>query len=201
MKIKPVSVSIRIARDGFTLVETLVAISILLLVIIGPMTIASRGMQSAFYADEQTTAVYLAQEAIESVQRLRDNNALEVYEPGGSSSDTWEWLSSLPLACTGNNGCDLDLSEGGYRTCSGSNCVLKKYVGADSQDFVYGYGNGPDWEVTPYTRIIKIEPDVTPGLNAVKVTVTISWTARLFSGATREVVLQSWLYDHYVRYE
>ena len=66
----------RNTERGFTLVETLVAITILLIVIVGPMTIASRGMQTAFYAGDQTTAIYLAQEGIEHIQRLRDDTAL-----------------------------------------------------------------------------------------------------------------------------
>ena len=34
---------------GFTLVETLVAVTIFVLVILGPMTIASRGLQNAYF--------------------------------------------------------------------------------------------------------------------------------------------------------
>jgi prepilin-type N-terminal cleavage/methylation domain-containing protein len=48
---------------GFTLVETLVAVTVLLLVIVGPMTVAQKGIQNAYFANEQVTAVFLAQEA------------------------------------------------------------------------------------------------------------------------------------------
>ena len=36
---------------GFTLVESLVAIGILLVVIIGPLTIAQKGIQQAYFAN------------------------------------------------------------------------------------------------------------------------------------------------------
>jgi type II secretory pathway pseudopilin PulG len=62
---------------GFTLVETLVAITVLLVAIVGPMTIAAQGLQASFFAREETTAVYLAQEGIEAVERARDNGALD----------------------------------------------------------------------------------------------------------------------------
>ena len=68
------------SKNGFTLVETLVAITVLLMVIIGPMTIAQKGIQQAYFATEQATAVFLAQEAIEAVRELRDNVALTAFD-------------------------------------------------------------------------------------------------------------------------
>lgn len=63
-------------KGGFTLVETLVAIAVLLVAIVGPMTIAAQGLQASFFSREQTTAVYLAQEAIEAIEKKRDDQAL-----------------------------------------------------------------------------------------------------------------------------
>ena len=59
---------------GFTLVETLVAISILMIAIVGPMTIAQNGLSSSIYAREQFIAQFLAQDALEYVRNVRDNN-------------------------------------------------------------------------------------------------------------------------------
>ena len=63
--------------QGFTLVETLVAIAVLLLIIIGPITAAQKGIQQAYYANEQLSAVFLAQEAIESIRQRGDDRALK----------------------------------------------------------------------------------------------------------------------------
>ncbi len=69
----------RVPSKGFTLAETLVAIAILLMVIIGPITAAQNGIRQAYLANEQTAAVFIAQEAIESIRQLRDERALAAY--------------------------------------------------------------------------------------------------------------------------
>lgn len=62
-------------REGFTIVETLVAITILMIAIVGPMTIAQRGLMASIYARDQVTASYLAQDAMEYMINFRDQNA------------------------------------------------------------------------------------------------------------------------------
>ena len=52
-------------QKGFSLVETLVAISILLIVIVGPMTISMSTAKSSSFASEQVQAFFLAQEGLE----------------------------------------------------------------------------------------------------------------------------------------
>ncbi len=185
---------------GFTLVETLVAVLILMMVIIGPMTIASRGIQGSYFANEQVTAVFLAQEAMESIQQLRDDNALEVFE--GGSTESWEWYDDLESSCknTGaNGGCDYNILMGTYHSCATeSNCKLEMYTGS-AEAIKYGYGNLPDWNTnSPYTRKIQIGTEVGGG---VPVMVTVSWTSHLFSSSVREVTLQTWIYDQYSRFE
>ena len=51
-------------KKGFTLIETLVAVSLLTVAIVAPMTLTARSLSAAYYARDQITAFHLAQEAI-----------------------------------------------------------------------------------------------------------------------------------------
>ena len=70
---------------GFTLVETLVSILLLLLIVVGPMSIATQGMQSSFFSSERITAVFLAQEAMEHIQGLYYDSALTAIDDPASN--------------------------------------------------------------------------------------------------------------------
>lgn len=172
--------------QGFTLVETLVAIAILLLVIVGPMTVAQKGIQNAYFAREQLTAVFLAQEAAEAVRELRDESALEAYD-NQSGGNTWNWI---PAACTYASGCGLSGAGGGFSQCTGDSCVLKISEGGQ-------YGN-TGISTSPYTRVIKITQ---PVAGAAFMEVTVTWNSILFSTGSRTVKLNTWIYDHYKRFE
>ncbi len=63
-------------NHGFTLVETLIAISILVLAVTGAFSAAHSGMTSALYSKDQITAFYLAQEGMEQVRNIRDRNGI-----------------------------------------------------------------------------------------------------------------------------
>jgi Tfp pilus assembly protein PilV len=68
--------------DGFTLVETLVAISIFTMSILGLMSILASGISNTTYAKQKMVASYLAQEGIEYVRNLRDTSVL--YDVAGA---------------------------------------------------------------------------------------------------------------------
>src|SRR3989344_7135507 len=59
---------------GFTLIEALAAITVLIIGILGPLTLAARGISDGLFAKNQITANYLAQEALELVVNRRDSN-------------------------------------------------------------------------------------------------------------------------------
>lgn len=61
-------------NKGFTLVEALVAITVLVIGVLGPLTIAARGIADGLYAKNELAAKYLAQEAIEVVANKRASN-------------------------------------------------------------------------------------------------------------------------------
>lgn len=76
-------------QGGFTILETLVAISILMLSITGPLVIISQALKASFYSRDQITAFYLAQEAVEYIRNLRDETSLN------SALDYTGWLSGI----------------------------------------------------------------------------------------------------------
>lgn len=79
-------------NKGFTMVETLVAVAILMISIVGPLTIAEKGLTAAIYARDQVIASFLAQDAMEYIKNMRDNNI----------NTNASWLAGI----TSNGQCD-----------------------------------------------------------------------------------------------
>ena len=173
-------------KRGFTLVETLVAITILLVGIVGPMTIAARGLQAAFHARDEVTAFSLAQEGSELMRELRDENALR----------SNGWLDGMGL-CNSINGCGLDTRSNTPRDCNngGTDCRLNYYRGSlTNRRGFYTYASGASTTLSPFTRQIWMTP-VAGGAEA-QVTVKVSWRSGIFD-SVRTVTIQSRLFNQY----
>ncbi|MDQ5912569.1 MAG: hypothetical protein QG568_784 [Patescibacteria group bacterium] len=74
---------------GFTILETLVAIAILIVAITGPLAIVAQALRASYFSRDQITAYYLAQEAIEYIRNTRDTLG------AGQGSNGADWLSTL----------------------------------------------------------------------------------------------------------
>lgn len=102
-------------QSGFTLVETLVSITILLIIIIGPMTISSTTAKSTSFASEQVTAFFLAQEGVELVQKARDDLFVQYYLLSGATADPWGAFTNSTSGayrdCYESDGCGLETSN------------------------------------------------------------------------------------------
>jgi len=106
-------------QAGFSLVETLVAITILLIIIVGPMKISSSTAKSTSFASEQIVASFLAQEGAELAQKTRDELLLlnfNNYNPQNGwesfSFDTFAGTTAQSKAyrfCYDEKGCSLEL--------------------------------------------------------------------------------------------
>ncbi len=158
-------------HSGFTLVEAMVAISILSLSITGPMVIAQKGIGSAIYARDQITAFYLAQEAVEYVRNVRDSNRIN-----GSA-----WLSYLS-PCLAGGTCQIDARYTDYTnasaisSCPSGTCSRLSF---DITQALYGYGSGGSWRNTPFTRSVQITE--TGADKEAVISVVVSWNTNLFS--------------------
>ncbi len=87
------------STKGFTIIETLVAVTILMLAIVGPMTVSQKSLVSSIYAKDQIIASYLAQDAMEYLKNKRDTFL--------SISSFSNWVATYGV-CTSSNPCSVD---------------------------------------------------------------------------------------------
>lgn len=63
-------------KTGFTIIESLIAITILMISVTAPLTLSYDALMVAYLAEDQIIASYLAQDAIEYIRNKRDFNKL-----------------------------------------------------------------------------------------------------------------------------
>lgn len=182
------------STTGYSLIEVLVAISILMLSIVGPITIAMKSLQSAQYARQQNTAFFLAQEGISAINTIRNDAALASFI---GSSDPWEWVDDSALdSCfleTGT-GCGIDFRDktpiSNIVDCASSDTACTLLFDDTPNRASYQYGQG---DPTVYTRVITLE---IVGPAEVLVTSRVGWDSQLLD-QTQQVVLSTSLFNLY----
>lgn len=169
-------------NKGFTVVETLVAISILSLSIAATFTAVQNGIQNSTIAKDQITAFYLAQEAMEYIKNVRDQNALASTVEG--DPPTTKWLTGLsevagdPCYFT-TKVCTVDVTEtypASIETCPGAlgTCpALNQDTSSGSPTYLFGYN--ASWPTSRFKREIQFE-EVVPDTE-VTVIITVTWTS------------------------
>ncbi len=190
-------------QQGFTLIETIVAIFILSLTIGALLSLAAGGFYSVRYSRNQLVAENLIQESIEYIRNSRDT-ALQ-------QNVLWtDWLTTLNVdtngatapygsstqGCFSTNGCIVDPYTSGVkvRAC-GASCPTILFF--PNQSF-YGY-SGATYPfsdsgayATTYVRTISII--VSPSdSNQATITARISWqNGNTTKTTTQSVVMTNW---------
>lgn len=159
-------------HKGFTLIEVLAAMFIVVMGVVGIFGLVTRTVSSTSSMNSQLVASYLAQEGLEMVRNIRDANFLKIHKGG-----VGQWDDGL-MSCAAGCGADYnDVALGSFQ-----NTLLKLNNG------FYTYDAGTD---TIFTRKITIE-SVPPDL--LKVSVDVLWQdkgkAYAVQGATN---LYNWL--------
>lgn len=209
-------------NKGFTILETLVAISIILIAITGPIDIIGQALKNSYYSRDQITAFYLAQEAIEYARNQRDDNAL-------ARVPIANWLNGVTgedaVGCLNNAGtAELALSKcvlvqdssGTYHLKDllvGSNDVMKK----SSDEGAYGILTGTiDTNFSReiyFTRVPNVddpdtdknldplldETDATGVTNYKEVVMTVKVTWRNSFGSDNKFVINERLFNWKLR--
>ena len=158
------------SKRGFTIIETLVAITVLMIAIAGPLVIASKGLFGALASKDQMTATYLAQESIETLKNIRDNNL------AATPALSWNTLPnglSLTTTCTSVTVCDASAVDNPQVTDS---CTI--VLGAcqiDLETNTGAYGNNYYGAPTPFRRHFVVTPSPSGDGNEIIVTVYVDW--------------------------
>jgi len=170
--------------QGFTLLETLVAVAILMIAIGSAFGLAPQGLMGARYAKNQTTANYLAQDALETARNIRDNSMFFSPDP----DNPYSWLSGL-TECEGNKWCVVDSVNNIVTPCPGTGFAPEcpPLYTIQTVDGGVAYGNSPLFSNDPtakpsiFTRRINvvrvINDTVAPGNDDTEAlfNVSITW--------------------------
>lgn len=165
-------------NSGFTLIETLVAIAILLVAVASPLIVSQRGIAAANSAKEQMIAYYLAQDATEQIRAIRDNNSLV--------SPKRDWLDGLSQ-CTNTASCTIDLYGNPAHSVEFSS-VNSGPLKFDATNSYYRYTTGVD---TPFARVFYLTPELANN-GEVLVNVEVTWSS---GGVPHRVVIQSRIFN------
>jgi len=145
------SASKKYRRDGFTLIEILIAISVLIVGIVGVYAIVPRIVGVTAENRDEFIASQLAQEGLEIVRNMRDSN----------------WLRGVAWDSGLNNcssGCEIDYNDASFSS------YADRFLKIDNNGF-YNYDSGED---TKFKRKITI----TPSSNVLDVKVEIFWSGK-----------------------
>lgn len=170
---------------GFTLVETLVAITVILTAIVGPLYAVQQSLNISRSAREQLIATSLAQEGVEYVRAMRDSNYLyNIANPGART-----WLAGVDGTAGYPNA---------YANCITGDCVVdivrntvSRTVAPMTLDSTGLYGQGGAGTVTGFTRTVRLTA-VAGSTTEMVVTVTVSWSTK---GQARSVAVTERLHD------
>ena len=186
----------KLPTGGFTLIEMLVAVFLLTVAISGPLTISSKGLTVALVAKDQTTAFYLAQDAVEYVRSVRDTNTLKGRSwlaglDGSPNPDTPpDGVSGDCVSAAGTASCYFDSlgnfvsGSANFASCGGD-CPKLLYNAP-----MYNYTTGTQ---TIFKRTVSITSPSNGAANEAVLRVTLSWSD--IGGVTRTITVTEDLFN------
>ena len=186
-------------KKGFTLIETLVAITILTLAISGSFFTANNALVVASIARDQLTASHLAQEGIEYVRMMRDDAYLNAYKDGMSDissaawndfldgSSAWSITECRTTTCTLDPSRQMGIQHGSGNVLSLHPCSISGSPSCDplrlmNNAYIEDSSNSAG-VVTPFTRTVQAV-DISP--NDERIVSIVMWN---FHNASHSITI------------
>lgn len=190
---------------GFTLIEAIASITLLIFAITGPMALSAQSLRVSRDARLQLEATHLAEEGIEVVYNIRANNSAD-----DAAMPPTDWMDGLLSECTviagGTQGCVVDMTDhtGGGPNPVWGNSAIKSCNAAQCPDAIPLYKNntsgifrqkssgfGAGWTKTGFTRLVTMS--TIAANRQVRVTSTVTYVG--YAGNIRTVAVSADLYD------
>jgi hypothetical protein len=171
-------------KTGFTLIETLVAVTILIIGVIGPLSLAARGISDGLFAQNQLTANLLAQEAIETIVNVRNTNVMDIAAVTEAGGDVFYniWDDGAVDSDGEIKTVSVSAMEG-IVDISGCPFVTGCYLNNSVNGFYEQSNSGPFLRQITFSK---------PTTDELKVVVTMTW---LNKTVTKKFTLSEYLYD------
>ncbi len=170
-------------QKGFTLLETLVAIFILLLALNSLFTLTTNNFFAAKYAKNESTGIYLAQEAIDYIRNDRDTTAFQNHDWNTFLSHYGD--SVMNTTCYSTDGCTIDASNWNLPSVSGAplpsiancspDCLEFKLEASSNFGPYYTYDNSRPATQKATTIKRKIELTLANSGEELQIKVTVEW--------------------------
>jgi Tfp pilus assembly protein PilV len=192
-------------HSGITLVELVVAVGVLTFAIAGPMTLASSSLRATRDAENELIATHLAQEGIEIIHSVRDNNSAKDDDPSALDHKGWtKKVVDIVSACGGTYGCVVDVTGRNpsrwqtsvFSKClNDANCLDQNRIYTHRTTGFYRQSGStlptPHWTPSPFRRTVRVV--VVDPKRELRVISTVSYTS--ISGTTRNVEVSTVLYN------
>jgi len=165
---------------GFTLIETLVAITILMLLIVGPLSSLSKSIADTQYVLHSATASYLAEEGMETIR---------AYLITGND------YSTIATTCASNCGVEENATTiATISSCSNLNsCVLKWDGSLYSHSSRGGVNTLFTRTISATTALVdEIDLRISTKVYETVVTITVSWSE---DGVAKSVSMKDYYYN------
>ncbi len=176
-------------QKGFTLIEALVAISILMIAIASPLTLAQKGISTAELSRDQMTASFLAQDGMEAIKNMRDQTALN------SSTSLNNWLTGFDnCRCLNDSSCSAFTQYCSIDTTLPNLSISSSHI--NPLKITYSNGAFLKYDLSGastsiFSRFVNIATTTMPGEAVIRV--RVQWTSQ---SGIQNVDLKDFIYNY-----
>ncbi len=188
-------------NKGFTLIETMIAVFILVIAMNALLGLISSSLFSARYAKNNIVANYLVQEVIDYIRNDRDSIAFQqISEPSGG----WANFQAKYSACFTAEGCEIEPAKlaNNINVCtvppSGNfgtlDCKILNYDDTGSGKNFYTYENPIGSTPSNFKRQVTMSLNTTiPNADELDIKVTVEWrNGNLVRSRSSRISLLNW---------